>query len=170
MSLDGLRAWIGEVERKLGKRTRVFLVLTVIAIGGAGAAIYLAVEARNDSVSESDVQALQAELEERIDSGVAGGSASALEAEIDALRAEVQALKGEGSAANGGGKGDGEKPGSEGSSGSGGAKPEAGGGNSEGAATPPSASGGKSASHLQELLEQTQKKNERIEREENAHK
>ena len=27
MSLDGLRAWIGEVERKLGMRTRVFLVL-----------------------------------------------------------------------------------------------------------------------------------------------
>jgi hypothetical protein len=27
MSLDGLRAWIGELERKLGVRTRVLLVL-----------------------------------------------------------------------------------------------------------------------------------------------
>jgi len=67
MSLEGLRAWIGEVERKLAKRTRVFLVLTVIAIGIAGAAVYLAIDARESSVSESDVQALQRQLETRID-------------------------------------------------------------------------------------------------------
>jgi hypothetical protein len=67
MSLEGLRAWIGEVERKLAKRTRVFLVLTVLAIGIAGAAVYLAIDARQSSVSESDVQALQQQLETRID-------------------------------------------------------------------------------------------------------
>jgi hypothetical protein len=67
MSLEGLRAWIGEVERKLAKRTRVFLVLVVIAIGIAGAAVYLAIDARESSVSESDVQALQQQLETRID-------------------------------------------------------------------------------------------------------
>ena len=39
MSLDGLRAWIGVVERKLTMRTRVFLVLVAIAIGGAAAGI-----------------------------------------------------------------------------------------------------------------------------------
>src|SRR5690349_5487 len=66
MSLDGLRAWIGEVERKLGMRTRVFLVLAVIAIGGAGAAVYLAIDTRENAVSESDVQALQEKLEARI--------------------------------------------------------------------------------------------------------
>ncbi|HEY2334607.1 MAG TPA: hypothetical protein VGH58_06345 [Solirubrobacterales bacterium] len=59
MSLDGLRAWIGEVERKLKMRTRVFLVLVAIAVGGAGAGIYLAVEARNGQVTEGDVQTLQ---------------------------------------------------------------------------------------------------------------
>ena len=74
MSLEGLRAWIGEVERKLGKRTRVFLALTVIAIGIAAAALYLAIDARNSSVSESDVQALQQKLETRIESR--GGSAA----------------------------------------------------------------------------------------------
>jgi hypothetical protein len=69
MPLDGLRAWIGEVERKLGMRTRVFLVLATIAIGGAGAAIYLALDTRDDAVSESDVQALQERLEERLGAG-----------------------------------------------------------------------------------------------------
>lgn len=73
MPLEGLRAWIGEVERKLGMRTRVFLVLSVIALGGAGAAIYLAIDARESSVSESDVRELQEKLEARIaeDAGTA---------------------------------------------------------------------------------------------------
>jgi hypothetical protein len=75
MSLDGLRAWIGEVERKLGKRTRVFLALAVIAIGIGGAAVYLAIDARESSVSESDVQELQEKLETRIDEVAAGGAA-----------------------------------------------------------------------------------------------
>ena len=77
MSLEGLRAWIGEVERKLGKRTRVFLALTVIAIGIAAASLYLAIDTRNSSVSESDVQALQQKLETRIDEAAAGSAATA---------------------------------------------------------------------------------------------
>lgn len=77
MSLEGLRAWIGEVERKLGKRTRVFLALTVIAIGLGGAAIYLAIDARESSVSESDVQELQQQLEAQIDEAATGASTPA---------------------------------------------------------------------------------------------
>jgi hypothetical protein len=84
MSLEGLRAWIGEVERKLGKRTRVFLVLAVIAIGLGGAAIYLAIDARESSVSESDVQALQEKLEARIDEVSAGATAAPAEVEPEA--------------------------------------------------------------------------------------
>ena len=76
MGLDGLRAWIGEVERKLGIRTNVMLVLAVIAIAIAGAGIYLAIDTRESSVSESDVQTLQQELEARIDSASGGGSRS----------------------------------------------------------------------------------------------
>lgn len=99
MSLDGLRAWIGEVERKLGVRTRVFLVLTVIAIGGAGAGIYLAIDTRENAVSESDVQELQEELEAQIgtDAGAAAGiEATQLEAELKALQTQVQQLQNEG--------------------------------------------------------------------------
>jgi uncharacterized small protein (DUF1192 family) len=101
MSLDGLRAWIGEVERKLGKRTRVFLVLVAIAVGGAGAAIYLAVEAQEDSVSKADVQQIRDELAGRI--GAEGGETdlTQLEAELGALRAEVAKLKEERSASKG---------------------------------------------------------------------
>lgn len=95
MPLEGLRAWIGEVERKLGMRTRVFLVLTAIAIGGAGAAIYLALDTRDNAVSESDVRALQEDLETRIATGGAGSGAdlSALEADLRSLEAEVEQLR-----------------------------------------------------------------------------
>jgi hypothetical protein len=86
MPLDGLRAWIAEVEHKLGMRTRVFLVLTTIAIGGAGAAIYLAIDTRDNAVSKSDVEALER-------TGDTGSKVAGLEAQIQALRAQVELLQ-----------------------------------------------------------------------------
>jgi uncharacterized protein YpuA (DUF1002 family) len=97
MSLDGLRAWIGEVERKLGMRTRVFLVLVAIAVGGAAAGIYLALEAANESVSKDEVQALQERIPAGTGLGETGGEAAAVTAlrgELEALKAEVEALRG----------------------------------------------------------------------------
>src|ERR1700760_4992912 len=92
MSLDGLRAWISEVERKLGMRTRVFLVLIAIAIGGAGAGIYLAIEAGNEEVSRSDLQS----LEERVAaSGGAGAETASLQTEISELQSEISSLRSE---------------------------------------------------------------------------
>src|SRR4051794_40670882 len=108
MSLDGLRAWIGLVERKLTMRTRVFLVLAAIAVGGAGAAIVLAIDAQNDAVTKSDLQTVRDEL--------AGTSApteapdtAALQAEVETLRSEVAELRsdGAGSAKEPGGESDG---------------------------------------------------------------
>jgi hypothetical protein len=99
MAEAGLRAWIGEVERKLGTRTRVMLALAAIAIGAGGAAIYIAAEANNQAVSEADVRALQQRLEARInESGAAGGSATLtrLESELKALREQLAELKGKG--------------------------------------------------------------------------
>jgi hypothetical protein len=124
MSLDGLRAWIGEVERKLGMRTRVFLVLTALALGGAGAGIYLAIDTRENAVGESDVQQLQEDLEAQIGTGgVTGATAETaqLEAELKALQVQVQQLKGVGGAPQ---QGQGSGAGSDG--GTGGIEPEPG--------------------------------------------
>ena len=82
MSLDGLRAWIAIVERKLAMRTRVFLVLAAIAVGGAATGIYLAVDAQSNQVSESDVGTLQSELTTRIET---------LEARVESLEGELNA-------------------------------------------------------------------------------
>jgi len=161
MSLDGLRAWIGEVERKLRMRSRVFLVLAVIAVGGAGAAIYLAVEAKNDSVSESDVQALQKELEARIDESATATPAPILPETRPTPPAEKGATGKGGTGTNGLGL----------------QEPQ--GGAEEGSATPPSTGGGSSSppkeksgqtkqggkKSLKELLEQAKKENAKAEKE-----
>jgi hypothetical protein len=103
MSLDGLRAWIGLVERKLTMRTRVFLVLVAIAVGGAAVGIYLAVEAQNEAVTKDDLQAVRDEL--------AGGAPEGavelgqLESELEVLRSEVATLRSEAESAPGGASG-----------------------------------------------------------------
>lgn len=119
MSLDGLRAWIGEVERQLGMRTRVFLVLVAIAIGGAGTAIYLAAEAQNDQVSKDDLRAVESTLEAKIEaleaSSPAGtsetGSTALLEAQIRQLQSKVEALEGADQGGPQGGKDKGSRSG-----------------------------------------------------------
>ena len=193
MSLDGLRAWIGEVERKLRMRTRVFLVLAVIAIGAAGAAIYLAIDTRENAVSQSDVRALQEKLEARIGEGggVAGGILP--EAESRALHPEGSTppggggsspgAGGESSGGQGGGSngssggGHGETNGSSGGSGKGAAGGRGGthkgastGGGSANAApeeagSGAAAGGGNANGRLQELLEHAKEANEKAERE-----
>src|SRR5665811_2483444 len=141
MPLDGLRAWVAEVERKLGKRTRVFLALCVISIGIAGAAVYLAIDARNSSVSESDVQELQRELEARIDAG--GATTPGLEATPESTTPDEGSATppGTGSSGAGSGSGSGEGGGSGSTAGSG--------------------DGGNTA-ELKDLLDEAKRKSERI--------
>jgi uncharacterized protein HemX len=108
MSLDGLRAWIGLLERKLQMRTRVFLVLVAIAVGGAGAGIYLGIDAQSDQVTEGDLQAVQEELQGEIDalgaqaptetSETSEAQISALTSQVKALQAKVESLEGKGKA------------------------------------------------------------------------
>jgi len=140
MPLEGLRAWIGEVEHKLGMRTRVFLVLVTIAVGGAGAAIYLAIDARESSVSESDVQALQEKLEAQIaEGGTAAPVVPEEEAPVEPEPAPEPETKPDKGAKNGAAEG--------------GASTEGPGSDSGGASAPSGADSAK----LKELVEQAKK-------------
>ncbi len=101
MSLDGLRAWIGEVERKLGMRTRVFLVLTAIAIGGAGAGIYLALEASDEATGEADVSALEERIDQLESQATGEPEIAPLELQLEELQKQVDQLEGKGAGAGG---------------------------------------------------------------------
>jgi hypothetical protein len=147
MSLDGLRAWIGVVERKLTMRTRVFLVLVALAVGGAGAAIYLAVEAQNESVSKSDLEAVRDEAAGTTAAPSGGADTAQLESELQALRSEVAALR------DGESSGDKSKTGGAGETSNGAKEADGGtgGDNPSGGASVP-----KSQKQLKELVEQAQ--------------
>jgi len=116
MSLDGLRAWIGVVERKLTMRTRVFLVLVAIAIGGAAAGIVLAIDAQDNSVSKDDLQSVRDELA-GTSAPAATPQTSELEAQIETLRGEIAALRSESETAGGASSEGGESPPESGSGG-----------------------------------------------------
>ena len=107
MSLDGLRAWIGEVERKLGMRTRVFLVLTAIAIGGAGAGIYLALEASDEATGEADVSALEERIDQLESQGTGEPEIAPLELQLEELQKQVEQLEGKGAGTGAPGSGGG---------------------------------------------------------------
>lgn len=97
--LEVLRGWVAALDRIIGIRTRVLLVLAAIAIGASAAAIYLALDARSDQASKSDLDALR----RQVGSGSAGESSTgALEARLQAAeqqasaaRASVEELRGE---------------------------------------------------------------------------
>lgn len=159
MSVEGLRAWIGEVERKLAKRTRVFLALSVIAIGIAGASVYLAIDARNNSVSEGDVQELQRELEAQIDESATTGVPPAA-APVEPIEPAPEGAPEETQPKfeQNGGKGGGSSGGGADGTGTGGASP-----GGAGAAVP---GGAADQAKIQKLLEQAKKQNAEAEAEE----
>lgn len=112
--IEGLRAWLAALDRIIGIRTRVLLVLAAIAIGASGAAIYLALEAGSDKASTADLDQLRRD----VGAGPAGGSAglearleaaeedaAAAQAEVDALQTEVDALRAETGSSAGAGTG-----------------------------------------------------------------
>ena len=141
--VDGLRGWLAALDRRVSTRTQVGIVLLALAIGFGAAALYVAIDARENGASEARVEslreALQAlnvrtartaaqvrELQATGGSQAAGGAAAlqSLQAQVTQLNAQVEALQG----------------GSTGT-GSGGASGTQEGGSSGGAATPGAESG-----------------------------
>src|ERR1700720_1195605 len=102
--LDGLRAWLGEIDRALRVRSRVGLALLLIASGVGGAALYLAIDDSQNSAPASDIQSLQDQIgalraqqtyADRL--GARISAARLLEgktsAELTKLQAQIQALR-----------------------------------------------------------------------------
>jgi uncharacterized protein HemX len=82
--VDGLRAWLAQVDRKLGIRTYVGLALAVLALAAGGAAIYLTLSLKQDAATKDNVNALRNQ--------VSGVQASATQAAQDSVKSLNQRL------------------------------------------------------------------------------
>jgi hypothetical protein len=58
-----MHAWLGDLERTVKVRSRIGLVLAAIAIGAAGAGVYLGLTAKDQSASNNDVSSLRDDLD-----------------------------------------------------------------------------------------------------------
>src|SRR4051812_39222718 len=109
--LDGLRGWLAALDRRVSLRTQVGIVLLALAIGFGAAALYVAIDARENGASEARVESLREALqalnvrtartarqvrELQASAGSAAGGAGAtlesLQAQVTQLNAQVQAL------------------------------------------------------------------------------
>lgn len=103
--LDGLRAWLGEIDRVIRLRSRVGLALIVLAIAGSGVALYIGIEASRHDASAGEAQALRRQIDAlrrqaartsaRLESGLAlaRSRAGKVKSEVAQLQGQVQTLQ-----------------------------------------------------------------------------
>lgn len=60
--IDGLRAWIAQVDRKLGVRTYVGAAIAVLALAAAAVGLVLTLTLKQDAATESDLTSLREQL------------------------------------------------------------------------------------------------------------
>src|SRR5919108_2621886 len=60
--IDGLRAWVAQVNRKLGIRTYAFAAASVLALAAAAVAIVFALQLQEDSATNDDLDELRNQI------------------------------------------------------------------------------------------------------------
>jgi TolA-binding protein len=88
--IDGLRAWLAELDRKLGLRTYLGAAIAVLALAAAAVALVLVLSLRQDAATEDDVQSLRDQI-----SGVQESASQAAESRVTALEQRLTQLEDE---------------------------------------------------------------------------
>jgi hypothetical protein len=88
--VDGLRAWLAELDRKLGLRTYLGAAIAVLALAAAAVALVLVLSLRQDAATEDDVQSLRDQI-----SGVEQSASQAAESRVTALEQRLSQLEDE---------------------------------------------------------------------------
>jgi septal ring factor EnvC (AmiA/AmiB activator) len=88
--MDGLRAWLAELDRKLGLRTYLGAAIAVLALAAAAVALVLVLSLRQDAATEDDVQSLRDQI-----SGVQESASQAAESRVTALEQRLTQLEDE---------------------------------------------------------------------------
>lgn len=92
--LDGMRAWIAQVDRKLGIRTYAGAAAVVLALAAGIVGVVLAVSAKDDSATKDDVNVLRDQIESVSQEAVASTKSdlSSLSDRLDALETKVDSM------------------------------------------------------------------------------
>ena len=94
-TLDGLRAWVAQLDRRLGTRFYALGAATVLALAAGIVAIVLVLGVKEDSATKSDLDDLREEVAgvERSASQAAEDELSALGDRVSQLESQVQGLR-----------------------------------------------------------------------------
>lgn len=60
--IDGLRAWVADLDRKLGVRTYIGGALVLLALAAAGVALFLTLSLKHDAATKDDLNAMRDQL------------------------------------------------------------------------------------------------------------
>ena len=93
--IDGLRAWVAQVDRKLGIRTYAFAAACVLSLAAAAVAIVFALQLQEDSATNDDLDSLRGQLGsvEQSASQAAREDVQSLTDRLDALESKVSSLE-----------------------------------------------------------------------------
>lgn len=85
-----MRAWIAELDRRIGTRTYAGAALLVIALATAIVAIVLAVDARDNSADNGDLNRISDRVTEI---SAAAGLAQTTQDDVDALEGRISSIE-----------------------------------------------------------------------------
>jgi uncharacterized protein HemX len=88
--IDGLRAWLAELDRKLRVRTYVGVAIAVLALAAAAVGLVLTLQLRQDSATKDDVTSLRDQL-----SGVQQSATQAAQSSVRSLDQRLADLEGQ---------------------------------------------------------------------------
>lgn len=99
--LEGLRAWVAQLDRKLGTRTYAGGAALVLALAGAAVALVLTLQVSEDSATKDDLQTLREQLAGVEDSAseAAQDDLEGISERLSGLESQVSALQTDGDAA-----------------------------------------------------------------------
>jgi polyhydroxyalkanoate synthesis regulator phasin len=92
--LDGVRAWVAQVDRKLGIRTYAGAAALVLALAAGIVGVVLAVQAKDDSATKDEVSGLRDQIQSVSQEAVAStrSDLSSLSDRLDALETKINSM------------------------------------------------------------------------------
>jgi uncharacterized protein YoxC len=89
---EGLRAWLADLDRKLGTRSYIGAAVVILALAAAIVAIVLAIDARDNSAAQDDLVQVEKQVSEITSQSDA---AEAAQSDVDALEERISGLESE---------------------------------------------------------------------------